>query len=133
MLPTSPLATAAQMPVPGRPSPRQIADQLGYTSHWEWSWDNYKAMILELARQHGLKPVSYTHLVNESQAEWLIAQVDNATTLPSFALLINVLAEAHRVPLWFLSAVKSRASRWPGLAAAVSAAVDHAANSVQAA
>lgn len=55
MLSTSPLATAAQMPVPGRPSPRQIADQLGYTSHWEWSWDNYKAMILELARQHGLK------------------------------------------------------------------------------
>jgi len=94
----------------------------------EWT-----GFFVEALTDHVVWQLRPTGVVNESQAEWLIAQVDNATTLPSFALLINVLAEAHRVPLWFLSAVKSRASRWPGLAAAVSAAVDHASNSVQAA
>ena len=57
-----------------------------------------------------------TGVVNESQGEWLIAAADQAATPNAFALLANVVDVAHRVPLWFTAAVKSRAARgFPGL------------------
>ena len=39
-----------------------------------------------------------TGLVNGAQAEWLLAQADSGCTLNAFAILVNVLAEADRVP-----------------------------------
>ncbi|WP_232628600.1 class I SAM-dependent methyltransferase [Methylobacterium sp. Leaf118] len=45
-------------PLPGFAVPRglkAIADDLGYSPDWNWSWENYKPMILALAREHGLR------------------------------------------------------------------------------
>ncbi len=64
-----------------------------------------------------------TGIVNEAQGEWLIRNVDEARTLNALAALVNVMAEAHRVPLWFHAAAKARATReWPGAADALAAA-----------
>ncbi len=60
-----------------------------------------------------------TGLVNGSQAEWLIAQADAGATLDAFAALVNVLAEADRVPAWLPGAIHARAARWPSVAGAL--------------
>ena len=57
-----------------------------------------------------------TGVVNEAQGEWLIQAADGAATPNAFAVLVNVLDVAHRVPMWFTAAVKARALRgWPGV------------------
>ena len=64
-----------------------------------------------------------TGVVNEAQGEWLIARADASANLSGLAVLVNVLAEAHRVPQWFLAAVRARAARdWAGVAEARAAA-----------
>jgi hypothetical protein len=60
-----------------------------------------------------------TGVVNTAQAEWLIAQADETCTLNAFATLVNVLAEAHRVPAWLPAAVRGRGAKWPCVAAAL--------------
>jgi hypothetical protein len=55
-------------------------------------------------------------VLNEAKAEWLIAQADRTRTLAAFAILVAVLDEAHRTPVWFEAAVRGRAAKgWPGL------------------
>jgi hypothetical protein len=45
---------------------------------------------------------------------------DRAASLNGLAVLVNVLAEAHKVPLWLVSAARARAARgWPGVAEAL--------------
>ena len=79
--------------------------------------------FVEAVTDHVVWQMRPTGVVNESQGEWLIARVDEARTLNAFAALVNVLAEAHRVPLWFVSAARSRAARgWPGTETAMAAA-----------
>lgn len=79
--------------------------------------------FIETVTDHVVWQMRPTGVVNESQGEWLIARVDEAQTLNAFAALVNVMAEAHRVPLWFLSAARSRAAQgWPGAEMAVAAA-----------
>lgn len=34
---------------------RAVADGLGYASDWNWAWENYKPMVLALAKAHGLR------------------------------------------------------------------------------
>ncbi len=34
---------------------RALADRLGYSPDWHWSWANYKAMILAMAQEYGLR------------------------------------------------------------------------------
>ena len=64
-----------------------------------------------------------TGIVNEAQGEWLIMQADRTKTLNALAVLVNVMAEAHRTPLWFRAAVRARVSKeWPGAAEALAAA-----------
>lgn len=61
-----------------------------------------------------------TGRLDEDQAEWLVSQVDIARTPASFAILVNVLDEAHTVPSWFRGAVRTRAlSGWPGVSHAM--------------
>ena len=50
-----------------------------------------------------------TGVINNEQAEWLIRETDATRSLNAFALLANILAEAHRAPQWFLAAVHARA------------------------
>lgn len=37
------------------PGIRAVADGLGYTSDWNWSWESYKPMVLALAEAYGLR------------------------------------------------------------------------------
>ncbi len=57
-----------------------------------------------------------TGRLNEEQAQWLLARVDETRTPASFAILVNVLDETMQVPSWFEPAVRARAiAGWPGL------------------
>lgn len=60
-------------------------------------------------------------VVNSAQAEWLLRCADKARTLSAFALLVNVLSEAHRAPAWLAPTVRGRAAEWPGLDEALKA------------
>ena len=84
----------------------------------EWT-----ALFVEAITAHVVWQMRPTGVVNEAQGEWLIAQADRTRTLNALAVLVNVMAEAHRVPLWFRAAVRARASReWPGALEALAAA-----------
>lgn len=88
----------------------------------EWT-----AFFVEAILDHVVWQARPTGIVNESQAEWLIDRADMAKSISAFAVLVSVLAEAHRTPIWFLAAVKARAAQgWPGLDSALAAAVDEA-------
>ena len=77
----------------------------------EWT-----AFFVETITDHVVWQSRPTGVVNESQAEWLLARADAAASLNALALLVNVLAEGHRVPMWLLAAVRARAARgWAGV------------------
>lgn len=83
-------------------------------------WDSFFIEAICDSVVWDLRP---TGVVNEAQGEWLIAMADRANTPNAFAVLVNVLFVAHRVPMWFTAAVKARAARgWPGAQAARSMA-----------
>ena len=88
------------------------------------AWDD---LFIETITRHCVWDLRPTGVVNEAQAEWLIDAADLARTPNAFAVLVNVLDEAHRVPQWFTAAVKARALRgWPGHDAARAAATRQA-------
>lgn len=61
-------------------------------------------------------------VLNEEQANWLIAEADQTRTLSAFAILVTILDEAERTPRWFAPTVRGRAMKgWPGLEEAVAA------------
>ena len=61
-------------------------------------------------------------VVSEERAVWLLAHADECKSVEALAALVNVCAEAHRAPDWFVAAVKERAtSRGPGAVAALRA------------
>ena len=62
-----------------------------------------------------------TGVVTSAQAEWLLAQADACRSVGAFAALVNILAEAHRVPAWLPAAIRGRAAQWPDLAGALRA------------
>ena len=79
----------------------------------------WTAFLVEAITDHVVWQSRPTGVVNEAQGEWLIARADEAASLNGLAVLVNVMAEAHRVPLWFLAAVRARATRdWAGVAEA---------------
>ena len=79
--------------------------------------------FVEAITDHVVWQVRPTGIVSAAQGEWLLEQADSARTLNSLAALVHVLAEAHRVPLWFVAAVRARAARgWPGAEIALAAA-----------
>ena len=80
--------------------------------------------FVELITEHVVWQSRPTGIVSDEQAEWLIGQADRCKTVVALAALVNVLAEAHRVPQWFLAAVRARAERnWPGVDEALQAAL----------
>lgn len=77
----------------------------------EWT-----GFLVEAITDHVVWQSRPTGVVNEAQGEWLIARADACANLNGLAVLINVLSEAHRAPLWFLAAVRARAGRgWSGV------------------
>ena len=87
-------------------------DRLAHAQCPEWT-----AFFVEAITDHVVWQSRPTGVVNESQGEWLIARADASANLNGLAILVNVLAEANRAPMWFLAAVRARAARnWPGVA-----------------
>lgn len=57
-----------------------------------------------------------TGIISEDQADWLMEQTDKAKTVSALAALVNILAEADRVPHWLPAAARGRiAAGWPGV------------------
>ena len=103
---------------------REAADELfaveraGLANAPEWT-----EFFVEMIVEHVVWQARPTGVVSEAQAEWLIERADECASVNALAALVNVLAEAHRAPAWFLAAVRARAARgWPGVEAALTAA-----------
>jgi hypothetical protein len=76
--------------------------------------------FVECLTDHVVWQARPTGVIAHEQAQWLIDEADKQFSLSGFALLANVLAEAHRAPQWFLDAVRLRA-RAPEVQAALAA------------
>jgi hypothetical protein len=103
---------------------REAADELfaveraGLANAPEWT-----EFFVEMIAEHVVWQARPTGIVDEAQAEWLIARADECASVNALAALVAVLAEAHRAPAWFLAAVRVRAARgWPGVKEALLAA-----------
>ncbi len=101
----------------GRPASREDADALFALEAAPVrkcpEWTNF---FIETLTEHVVWQARPTGVVNEAQGEWLIGWADRAASLNTLALLVNVLAEAHRAPAWFLAAVRKRAQDgWCGV------------------
>ena len=81
--------------------------------------DDWTSFFVETVTDYIVWQSRPTGLVNGAQAEWLLAQADAGCTLNVFAILVNVLAEADRVPAWLPAAVHGRAAAWPAVAGAL--------------
>ena len=102
----------------GRPVSREEADALfeiecaRIEKCPEWT-----AFFVEAITDHVVWESRPTGLIDRAKGEWLIARTDEAASLNGLAVLVNILAEAHRIPLWFLATVRARAARsWEGVA-----------------
>ena len=78
--------------------------------------DAWIEFFVDIVTDHVVWDMRPTGIVDEAHAEWLIRKVDVSRTIAGFAVLINVLDQAHRVPRWFAAAVRARAAAgWPSL------------------
>ena len=66
--------------------------------------------FVEMITDHVVWQSRPTGVVSDVEAEWLIRRADECKTVEALAALVNVLAEAHRAPEWFVAAVKARAT-----------------------
>ena len=83
----------------------------------------WTCFLVEAITDHLVWEARPTGIIDEEKAEWLLDHVDRAASLKGLAVLVNVLAEAHKVPLWLVSAARARAARgWPGVAEALNQA-----------
>ena len=73
--------------------------------------DDWTEFFVEMITEHVVWQCRPTGIVNEEQAEWLLKRADACGTIEALAALVNVLAEAHRAPAWFLAAVRARATK----------------------
>lgn len=84
--------------------------------------ESWTALFVEAITDHIVWQTRPTGVVTPDQAEWLLERTAEAATPTRLALLVNILAEAHSVPANFVSEVKARAAKWPGLERFVAAA-----------
>jgi hypothetical protein len=57
-----------------------------------------------------------TGILAEAKAEWLMTFAGGTSSVTVMALLVNLLAECHKVPTWFLAEVRGLATRnWAAL------------------
>ena len=99
---------------------RESADELFAVVRAEM--DNapeWKEFFVDMIAEHVVRQSEPFGVVNDEQAVWLLARVDECKSVEALAALVNVLAEARSVPQWFLAAVKERAAAgWSGAGAA---------------
>ena len=101
---------------------RETAEELfavaraGMSNAPEWT-----ELFVELLTDYVVWQCRPTGIVTDEAAEWLIGQADECRSIEALAVLVSVLAEAHRAPQWFVTAVRARAAQWPGVEAALRA------------
>ena len=79
--------------------------------------------FVEMITDHVVWQSRPTGVVSDAEAEWLIERADECKTVEALAALVNVLAEGHRAPEWFVAAGRARAAGgWPGVDEALRAA-----------
>jgi len=78
-------------------------------------------LFVELITDHVVWQSRPTGVVSDEEARWMIERADACQSVESLAALVNVLAEANRVPLWFVAAVRARAAQWRSAEAALRA------------
>ena len=71
----------------------------------------WKEFFVDMIAEHVVRQSEPPGVVNDERAVWLLARVDECKSVEALAALVNVLAEAHRAPDWFVAAVKERAAR----------------------
>ena len=90
---------------------RESADELFAVVRAEM--DNapeWKEFFVDMIAEHVVRQAEPPGVVSDERAVWLLARVDECKSVEALAALVNVCAEAHRAPDWFVAAVK-RASR----------------------
>ena len=76
----------------------------------------WTAFFVQAVTDHVVWGARPTGRLDDDQADWLLRQVDATRTPASFAVLVNVMDEAHVLPSWFSGAVRARAvAGWPGV------------------
>src|ERR1700729_118912 len=94
----------------GRVVTRESADELFAVVRAEM--DNapeWKEFFVDMIAEHVVRQAEQPGVVSDAQAVWLLAHVDECKSIEALAALVNVCAEAHRAPDWFVAAVKERA------------------------
>ena len=83
----------------------------------------WKEFFVDMIAEHVVRQGGTPGVVDEEQAAWLLARADECRSVEALAALVNVLAEAHRAPDWFVAAVRERAAPggWPRAGAALRA------------
>ena len=93
-------------------------ERSGIAGGAEWT-----EFFVETITSHVVWELRPTGIVSEEQAQWLIDQVDRTKSITALAALINVLAEADRIPAWLPAAARGRAAAgWKGVDEALDAA-----------
>ena len=77
--------------------------------------EEWTAFVVEAITDLVVWQARPTGVIDAANADWLMAQADSTRSINCFALLVNVLAEAHRIPAWLPAAVRGRAANWPGV------------------
>jgi hypothetical protein len=80
--------------------------------------------LAEMITEHVVWQSRPTGVVNEPQAQWLIARADECRSIGAMAAMVNVLVEAHQVPQWLAATVRARTRQgWPGVDEALQTAL----------
>ena len=78
--------------------------------------DGWTSFFVEALTDYVVWQIRPTGTLDEAKAVWLIGQANRSNSVTTMALLVNVLAESHRVPEWFLTEVRGLATRnWQAL------------------
>jgi hypothetical protein len=70
----------------------------------------WKEFFVDMITEHVVRQGEKSGVVDHGQAVWLLARADECKSVEALAALLNVCAEADRVPDWFVAAVKERAA-----------------------
>lgn len=82
----------------------------------------WTTFFVEAVTDYVVWQVRPTGILGDEIADWLMETADLDNTVNALAVLVNVLAEAERVPRGFLTALKARAAQgWPGIDQAIDA------------
>ena len=90
---------------------RESADELFTVVRAEM--DNspeWREFFVDMITEHVVRQADQPGVVSDEQAVWLLGRVDGCKSVEALAALVNVCAEAHRAPDWFVAAAKERAA-----------------------